>query len=147
MDFENPFVEKPEKFLCVFVHITLAVGFKENYELARAAHATWAKNTTDVDVFFLLPPGSPNPRNADDMRKGHLKTLGIDAERDAFPPTITWEEDLDTDYARLPLRTLLMFEVLGRKKEYFNRCLMEHSDSIWSLLQHHSFRASGHLSQ
>eukprot|EP00392_Amoebophrya_sp_AT5.2_P011147 g11222.t1 len=93
-------LKKPRFFLCIFVPVSFR---KKSYEdTARAARDTWARNSSDVAVFFLKPPGSDH--------------LGTDV------PTITFPEDLETDYAHLPLRTYRMFEVLGRHPAYRDLC-------------------------
>lgn len=48
-------VEEPQTFLCIFVPVSFRRA--DYIATARAAHETWARNSTDVEVFFLQPPG------------------------------------------------------------------------------------------
>ncbi|CAD7971126.1 unnamed protein product [Amoebophrya sp. A25] len=97
---------EPPYFLCIFVPVSFR---KTAYvETARAARDTWAKNSTDVRVFFLEPPGG-------------ISSVSSSIAHDDIP-TVVFPEDLETDYAHLPLRTFRMFEVLGRHPVYRDMC-------------------------
>ncbi|CAD7970975.1 unnamed protein product [Amoebophrya sp. A120] len=96
----------PKFFLCIFIPVSFR---KKSYiDTARAARDTWARNSSDIAVFFLEPPGTIATQES--------------FREDRRVPTVTFEEDLETDYAHLPLRTFRMFEVLGRNPVYRDLC-------------------------